>query len=93
MNTQLSEPYLTEVQDILIEELGVKRDQLTRDARLEEDLGADSLVKVEIAMRIEDEFELTIADEALENISTVGSVLDVVAKALNAPADPRLRKP
>jgi len=67
----LTETEITAVQDIIIEQLGVKREQLTPDARLTEDLGADSLENVEIAMAVEDYFGISLPDDALERVNTV----------------------
>jgi acyl carrier protein len=70
----LTEKEITETQDIIIEQLGVRRDQLTLEARLIEDLGSDSLYNVEISMGIEDHFGVSLPDEALERVHTVGDV-------------------
>ena len=53
------------VLQIIVENLEVAREQVTDDAQLEEDLGADSLDKVQITMAIEEQLDLTIADEPL----------------------------
>ena len=55
------------VKDIIVEQLGVKADQVTPEAKFIEDLGADSLDIVELVMEFEDEFELSIPDEEAEN--------------------------
>jgi acyl carrier protein len=80
MNNLLSEADTNIVLDILVEQLGVERSQLTLGARLEEDLGADSLEKVEIAMALDEHFNISIPDEALERISTVGDIFDVLSE-------------
>lgn len=67
---------------ILTEELGVAEAQLTADARLEEDLGADSLRLIEINMALEDRFNLSIPDERLEQVQTVGNVFELLADLL-----------
>src|SRR5262245_10583429 len=71
MNNILSEQDTRAVLDILVEQLGVEERQITPEARIEEDLGADSLLRVEIAMALEEHFNVTIADEKLDKISTV----------------------
>lgn len=81
--SSLTDQELTKVQDILIEELGVKREQLTLDARLIEDLGADSLSIVEIGIRVEEEFSLVIPDERMERLQTVESVYDLLGALLH----------
>jgi len=79
----LSDQQIVAVQDILIEELGIKREQLATEARLMEDLGADSIESVEIAMRVEDQFGITIPDEEMERIVNVGDLLEILGEKLN----------
>jgi acyl carrier protein len=80
MSTNLADQDLTTVQDIIIEQLGVTREQLTPGAELMRDLGADSLDVMEIGMTIESEFNLTIPDEHVEKMNTVGDVYEVLGK-------------
>ena len=68
-------PVLERVQRILSEQLCVAVENCTETARLDEDLGADSLDVVELLMELEDEFELAIADEQAEQFRTVGDVV------------------
>ncbi len=84
MNDLLSEKEIRLVEEILAEELGVESEQLTPDARLMEDLSADSLTLVQIAMAIEDRFDLTVPDERWEGVKTVGEVFDLLAETLPA---------
>ena len=63
MNTILSDKDLQAILDILVEQLGVQRAQLTPEAKIQEDLGADSLTVIEIAMAMEERFHLSIPDE------------------------------
>lgn len=83
MNDILSEKDTRAVQDILVEQLGVSLDQLTWEARLAEDLGADSLTKMEISMALEDYFHLSLPDDQVEKIWTVGDVFEALAPFLN----------
>ena len=69
---------LETVQDIIIEQLGVSREQLTPEAELMRDLGADSLDVIEIGMSLETEFNMTISDQQSENIRTVSDVYEAV---------------
>lgn len=55
--------------------LGVDADLITADSRFFEDLGADSLDTVELIMELEEEFDITLPDEAVEEIHTVGDVV------------------
>lgn len=82
MNDLLSEKDARAVIEILTQELGVAEAQLTNDARLEEDLGADSLRFIEINMALEDRFNLSIPDERLEQVQTVGDVFELLAELL-----------
>jgi acyl carrier protein len=56
--------------------------EITQDTRLEEDLEADSLDLVELAMALEEELKLEIPDEQLEGIRTVGDAVEFVAERL-----------
>jgi len=88
MNTILSEHTVTKVQDILMEQLGVERSQITPDAGIMSDLGADSLDMVEISMTVEETFNLTIPDEDVENIRTVGDLYEALATLLERTGQP-----
>jgi acyl carrier protein len=79
MNSILSEKDTKAVLEILVEQLGVEESQLTPEARLKEDLGADSLEKVEIMMALEELFQISIPDEAADNVSTVQDVFDAIS--------------
>jgi acyl carrier protein len=85
MKTNLSEKDTQAVLDILVEELGVQETQLRPDARLQDDLGADSLTLVEITMVLEDRFNLSIPDEEWEKVSTVGDLFEALADLLAKP--------
>ena len=61
---------------IVVEQLGVDENLVTRDATFVDDLAADSLDIVELVMGIEEKFEIQIPDEAAEKIVTVGDVVD-----------------
>jgi acyl carrier protein len=65
------------VKKIIIEQLGVDEEEVTLDASITEDLGADSLDQVELVMAFETEFSIDIPDEEAEKIKTVG---DAVAR-------------
>jgi acyl carrier protein len=82
MKTGLSEADTKKVFQILMDQLDVQEDQLTDDARIQEDLGADSLDIIEIVMKTEEQFELTIPDEMAERVTTVGALLETLAEML-----------
>ena len=67
------------VKKIIIEQLGVKEEQVTNEASFVEDLGADSLDTVELVMALEEEFELEIPDEDAEKITTVQQAIDYIS--------------
>ena len=66
------------VKDIVVEQLGVKPEQVTPQAKFIEDLGADSLDTVELVMALEEEFETEIPDEQAEKITTVQQAIDYI---------------
>ena len=65
------------VKKIIVEQLGVEENEVTTEASITEDLGADSLDQVELDMAFETEFGIDIPDEEAEKIKTVG---DAVSK-------------
>ena len=65
---------LGKIQEMLAEALGLSVEKVTADAKIVDDLGADSLDVVELLSRLEDEFGITIPDEDVENLVTVGDV-------------------
>ena len=72
------------VTEILTKELDVSKAQLTSDARLMEDLGADSLTIVQIQLALEERFGICISDEQIEKIQTVGDVYELLADLLES---------
>ena len=68
------------VKDIIVEQLGVKKEQVTENASFIDDLGADSLDTVELVMALEEEFNIEIPDEEAEKIRTVGEAIAYINK-------------
>jgi acyl carrier protein len=66
------------VKKIVVEQLGVKEDEVTNAASFVDDLGADSLDTVELVMALEEEFETEIPDEEAEKITTVQHAIDYI---------------
>lgn len=73
--------------EVAVKLLNVKPEQVTEDARFDEDLGVDSLGLVEFVMEVEDVFDVKIPEEELDGIATVGQAADLVERKLGAPAD------
>ena len=69
---------LTAVRESAVEVLGVGADTVVEDANFKDDLDADSLDLVELVMALEERFEVTIPEEELGSITTVGEAVDVV---------------
>ena len=63
------------VKKTIVEQLGVEESEVTMDASITDDLGADSLDQVELVMALETEFNLDIPDEEAEKIKTVGDAV------------------
>ena len=71
------------VKKIVVEQLNVSEDQVTEDARIVEDLGADSLDQVELVMALEEEFGSDIPDEEAEKLTTVGDAIKYIESKLS----------
>lgn len=62
------------IQAIVADQLGVEAAEVTKDASILDDLGADSLDVVELVMTLEDAFDIEVPDEAVEEMRTIGDV-------------------
>ncbi|MBQ8582123.1 MAG: acyl carrier protein [Ruminococcus sp.] len=71
---------IEKLKGIIAEQLGVDEDEVTAEANIQDDLGADSLDIVDLITTIEDEFDLSIPDEAVEEIKTVGDIANYIEK-------------
>lgn len=71
---------------IIRDHLGVEESTIKPDAKLEDDLGADSLDQVELLMAVEEEFGMDISDEDVWAMKTVKDVIDYVEKRVTANA-------
>ena len=71
---------------ILAEQLAVDRDKVTPEARFSEDLDADSLDLVEAVLALEEEFSVSIPEDEMESVKTVGQAVDLVASKVGASA-------
>lgn len=68
------------VQEVVAEQLGIAKDTITIESSIIEDLGADSLDVIEMLMTLEDEYGITIPDEEISTVKTIGQVCDVIQK-------------
>lgn len=71
------------VRKIVVQQLGVKEEELKNNASFVDDLGADSLDTVELVMALEEEFETEIPDEQAEKITTIQEAIDYIESNLN----------
>ena len=67
---------LEKIKALLAEELGVNADEITAETSFKEDLGADSLDLFELVTNLEEEYSIEIPAEQLEEMTTVGEVID-----------------
>ena len=70
------------VKKIVAEQLGVAEGDIKNESSFVEDLGADSLDNVELVMALEEEFDVSVPEEELEGIETVGQAYELVAGKL-----------
>ncbi len=71
---------LEKIQEMLAEALNLSLDKVTPDAKIVDDLGADSLDVVELLSQLEDEYGITIPDDEVETLVTVADVAAEVEK-------------
>ena len=67
------------VVEIVSEQMGVDKAEVSRETSFINDLNADSLDTVELVMEFEDEFDMSIPDEEAEKIQTVGAAIDYIS--------------
>lgn len=67
---------LEKIKALLAEELGVNADEITAETSFKEDLGTDSLDLFELVTNLEEEYNIEIPAEQLEEMTTVGKVID-----------------
>ncbi|MCM1529016.1 MAG: acyl carrier protein [Alistipes sp.] len=72
------------VKELIVDQLGAEEDAVTMEASIQDDLGADSLDIVDLIQSIEDEYDLSIPDEAVESIKTVGDIVNYIEKNTDA---------
>jgi len=72
-----------EVIKVLLEKLGLQKEEIELTSNLEGDLGADSLDTIDICMEFEKKFDINIPDEEFEKIQTVEEWINCIDKKLN----------
>jgi acyl carrier protein len=70
--------------DIISEQMGVDKSEISRETSFINDLNADSLDTVELVMEFEDEFGTSIPDEEAEKIQTVGAAVDYIVNVMQS---------
>ncbi len=71
------------VKEIIVETISVDEDAVTMEAKLTDDLGADSLDAVELNMALEEAFDISIPDEDLMKFVTVGDIVNYIDSNAN----------
>ncbi len=71
------------IKEILAEQLDADPETMTMDTRIADDLGADSLDVVEMLMSIEDEYDVEIPDQVVEDMKTIGDVVNYIQEHQN----------
>jgi acyl carrier protein len=69
-----------------VEVLGVDESAVTEDAKFKDDLDADSLDLVEFVMALEEQLDISVPEEELEGVETIGQALDLIAGKVAAKA-------
>ncbi|MET0628438.1 MAG: acyl carrier protein [Acidimicrobiia bacterium] len=78
------EEALSALREVAVDVLSVEPDTVTETARFKEDLDADSLDLVELVMGLEERFDISVPEEDLENVGTVGQAVDLVLAKVEA---------
>ena len=74
------------LREVAVEVLSVEPDSVIEAARFKEDLDADSLDLVEMVMGLEERFDISVPEEDLEGVTTVGQAVDLVLSKVGAEA-------
>ena len=80
----MSDDWKKRLHDLVAQQLGVEQNEISPEARILDDLGADSLDVVELVMAIEEEFDIEIPDEDAESMRTLGDVEKYVSDRVAA---------
>ena len=80
---------LDDVRAVIVEQLGVKPDEVKPTASFRDDFGADSLDAVEFIMALEEKFGIEIPDDDAEKMQTVDDAIKYIENKMNNPRDNR----
>ena len=69
---------IDKVKELVAEQLGISKDTITAESNIIEDLGADSLAVIEMLMTLEEEYGITIPDEKISQIKTIGQIVELI---------------
>ena len=76
----MNQEIFNQVKELIIEHLGVDEESIVPEATLMDNLGADSLDLVELSMSLEEKYDVTIDDEDIGGLKTVGDVVAYLEK-------------
>lgn len=82
--SEVGEVVSGKVREIVASQLGVEESEVTPEASILDDLGADSLDVVELVMALEEEFDLEVPDEDVETLRTIGDVARYIAERVRS---------
>ena len=68
------------VKELVAEQLGISQDTIKMESNILEDLGADSLDVIEMLMTLEEEYGITIPDEQISQVKTIGQIVELIEK-------------
>ncbi len=71
------------IRDIVAEKVGVEAEEITMETSFADDLEADSITLFELVMALEDEFDIEIDDESIEQINTVGDIVNYLEEIIS----------
>ena len=69
---------LEKVKELVAEQLGISKDEIKPESNILEDLGADSLDIIEMLMTLEEEYGITIPDDKIGQIKTIGQIVELI---------------
>lgn len=69
---------IEKIKEVLAEQLGINKEEISDDANILEDLGADSLDVIEMLMTLEDEYGVTIPDDKINQVKTVSEIAKLI---------------